>query len=57
MLKELEIMYQYVVYICISSNGFLVKSTDFQWKHFDISRTQGLCHVIHIVFASSLGKV
>ena len=26
-------------------------------KNVDISRTQGLSHVIHIVFGNSLGKV
>ena len=26
-------------------------------KNADVSRTQGLCHVIYIVFGSSLGKV
>ena len=35
------------IYIC----GFLVK------KSTDISRTQGVCHVIYIDFESSLGKV
>ena len=33
------------------------KFVDFRWKNADVSRTQGLCHVIHIVFGSSLGKV
>ena len=26
-------------------------------KNADVSRTQGVCHVIHIFFGSSLGKV
>ena len=29
----------------------------FRWKNTDVSRTQGACHVIHITFGSSLGKV
>ena len=33
------------------------KSADFQRKNADVSRTQGVCHVIHIFFASSLEKV
>ena len=33
------------------------KLADFRWKNADISRTEGLCHVIHIVFGSFLGKI
>ena len=33
------------------------KSADFWWKNADVSRTQGLCHVINTLFGSSLGKV
>ena len=33
------------------------KFADFQWKNADVSRTQGVCHVIHIFFGSSLAKV
>ena len=33
------------------------KFVDFLWKNADVSRTQGVCHVIHIFFGSSLGKV
>ena len=33
------------------------KFADFWYKNIDVSRTQGMCHVIHIVFGSSLGKV
>ena len=33
------------------------KLADFQWKNADVSRTQGVCHVINISFGSSLGKV
>ena len=31
--------------------------SDFQGKNADVSRTQVVCHVIHIFFGSSLGKV
>ena len=34
----------------------ITKVADFQWKIADVSRTQGVCHVIYIVFESSLGK-
>ena len=30
---------------------------DFQRKKADVSRTQGVCHVTHIFFGPSLGKV
>ena len=33
------------------------KFADFLWKNADVRRTQGVCHVNHIVFGSSLGKV
>ena len=33
------------------------KFADFQRKSADVSRTQGVCHVILIFFGSSLGKV
>ena len=35
----------------------ITKFTYFLWKNADVSRTQGVCHVIHIFFGSSLGKV
>ena len=35
----------------------VVKFADFLWKNADVSRTQEVCHVIHIFFESSLGKV
>ena len=35
----------------------VAKFADFWWKNADASRTQGVCHVIHIFFGSSLGKV
>ena len=33
------------------------KVADFQWKNADVDRSQGVFHVIYIVFGSSLGKV
>ena len=30
---------------------------DFWQKNADVSGTQEMCHVIHIIFGSSLGKV
>ena len=35
----------------------IAKFADFRRKNNDVSRTQRLCHVIHIFFGSSLGKV
>ena len=26
------------------------KFADFRWKHADVSRTQGVCHMIYIFF-------
>ena len=39
--------------------AFLVitKFTDFPWKNDNVSRTQGVCQVIHVFFGCSLGKV
>ena len=52
MLVELEIICLNGIYISIFWYicWFLVKNAD-------VSRTQKLCHVIHIVFGSSLGKI
>ena len=52
--RELEIMYQME-----SVSVFLDIATfaDFQWKNPDVSRTQGIYHVTHTFFGSSLGKV
>ena len=33
-----------------------IKVADFLWKNPDVSRTQGLYHVIYILFRSPLGK-
>ena len=35
----------------------LAKFADFRWKNGDVSRTQGVCHVIHIHFGPSVDKV
>ena len=35
----------------------ILKIADFCWKNADVSRTQGVCHVIHVFFGSSLGKL
>ena len=35
----------------------ITEFADFLWKNADVSRTQGVCHVIHIFFGSSLGRV
>ena len=35
----------------------VAKFADFKLKNVDISKTQVLCHVIHIFFRCSLGKV
>ena len=35
----------------------IAKIADFWSKNADVSRTQGVCHVIHIFFGSSLGKI
>ena len=34
----------------------IIKIADFQWKNADVSRTQGVFHVIYIFFVSSLSK-
>ena len=33
------------------------KNADFWRKDANVSRTQGMCHVIYIYFGSSLGKI
>ena len=47
-------MYENAIYIYISSYN---KSCWYLVKNADISRTQGVCHVIYIFIGSSLGKV
>ena len=34
----------------------IAKFADLRRTNADVSRTQGMCHVIHIFFGSSLGK-
>ena len=35
----------------------IAKFANFQWKNADVSRTQGVCHMIYVFFGSYLGKV
>ena len=35
----------------------IAKFADLGWKIADVSRTQEMCHVIHIFFGSFLGMV
>ena len=35
----------------------IAKFADFWWEKTDVSKNEGACHVIHICFGSSLGKV
>ena len=35
----------------------ITKIADFWWKNADVSRTQVVCHVIYVLFGSSLGEV
>ena len=35
----------------------ITKIANFWSKNADVSRTQGVCHVIYVFFESSLGKV
>ena len=52
--KELEIMYQNAIYTVFLDK---VKFADFLSKNYDVSRTEGMCHLIHMFFGSSLGNV
>ena len=45
----------YLMYLSVFSD--MTKFADFRKKSADVSRTQVLCHVVHIFFGSSLGKV
>ena len=49
-LKELETLYQNTIDICFSWYSKV-------WKKVDLRRNQGVCHMIYILFGSSLGKV
>ena len=53
-LKEIEIMHENAIFICISYSN---KSCRFLVKNDDVSKTQRVCHVIYTFFGSSLGKV
>ena len=35
----------------------IAKRYDFWWENADVSSNQGVCHVTHILFGSSLVKV
>ena len=35
----------------------ITKIADFCWQNADVSKTQGVCHVIYVFFGSSSGKV
>ena len=35
----------------------IAKYADLRWGNADVSRAPGMCHVIHILFGSSLVKV
>ena len=53
-LKELEIMYQnQSIYVFLN----VAKFAYFRIKNADVSRIQGMCHVIYTIFGSSLDKV
>ena len=54
MFKKWEIMYQNAIYICIS---WYSKFVNFQWKTADIKISQVMCHIIHIIFRSSLTHI
>ena len=53
-LKWIEMVYQNAIYPVFLD---IAKFPDFPWKKADVSRTQGVYHVIHIIFGSSFGKV
>ena len=54
-LNELVIAYQNVQSIFLFLD--ITKVADFWWKNADISRSQGVCHMIYIFFGTFLGKV
>ena len=35
----------------------ILKLADFRWKNADVSRAQGVCHVIYVFCGSYLGNV
>ena len=50
--KKLEII---IKIQSISVFLHVTKFTDFRWKNADVSRSQGVSYVIHMIFGSSLG--
>ena len=49
-----------ILFIKIQSMPVFLDTTkvaDFQWKNIDVSRSQGVCHVVYMVFGSSFGKI
>ena len=53
-LKELKVC---IKMQCISVFLDITKADNFQLKNVDVSRTQGVCHVIYMFFGTSLVKV
>ena len=43
--------------VSVSVFSDIVKFAAFRWKNANVSRTQGVCHVILIFFGSPLGKM
>ena len=41
----------------ISVNPDILKIADFWWKNDDVSRAQGVCHMIYVFCGSYLGDV
>ena len=35
----------------------ITKIAHYRWKNADVSRTQGVCHMIYVFFGFSLSKV
>ena len=55
--KKVERIWNYVLQCNIYLYFSITKVSDFYWKNTDVSRTQGVCHVIYMFIGSSLGKV
>ena len=56
--KEVKRIRNYVPKLqTISAFSDIAKFADFRWKNADVSTIQGVCHVIHIFFGSSLGNL
>ena len=56
-LNKVKRIRNYVSKFNLSIFPDIAKFADFRWKNADISRTQGVCHVIYIFLGSSLSKV